>query len=173
MDWSLNGEWLPFFAMDQQDLWVLPLSGNREPIPFAQTPFIEFGGQLSPDNRWMAYRSDESGQPQIYVASFPSGGKWPVSASGGTDPLWRADGKELFYLALDGNLMAVDIEADGDTPVAGTPHTLFLTKSPRVLNRYSFDVSADGQRFLVNSFVEDAVSAPITWVLNWTAELQR
>ena len=105
---------------------------------------------------------------------FPkSGGKWPISTSGGVYPQWRGDGRELFHLGPDGNLMAVEIEADGDTPVAGIPQVLFPIDGPRVLQRSNYNVTADGQRFLVNAFVEDAVGTPITWVLNWTAELEQ
>ncbi len=176
MEWSQDGAWLSFFDLGSQgnyDLWVLPLAENRDPIPFLQTPFADSLGRLSPDSRWMAYMSDESGQFEIYVQSFPeSGGKWQISTSGGVVPQWRGDGNELFYLGLDGNLMAVDIEADGDTPVAGIPQVLFPINGPTVLQRNNYDVTADGQRFLVNAFVEDAVRAPITWVLNWTAELE-
>ena len=122
----------------------------------------------------MAYVSDESGQLEIYVQNFPeSGGKWQISTSGGGFPQWRGDGNELFYLGPDGNLMAVEIEADGDTPVAGIPQVLFPIYGPTLLQRSNYEVTADGQRFLVNAFVEDAVRAPITWVLNWTAELEQ
>ena len=139
-----------------QGVWVLPLAGDSDPIPFLLTPFTELWGRLSPDSRWMAYMSDESGQPEIYVQDFPeSGGKWQISTSGGAYPQWRGDGNELFYLGLDGNLMAVDIEADGDTPVAGIPQVLFPINGPTRLQRNNYDVTADGQRFLVNAFVEN------------------
>ena len=177
MEWSEDGAWLSFFDQDSQgnfDLWVLPLAEDSDPIPFLQTPFADVHGRLSPDSRWMAYGSDESGQAEIYVQDFPeSGGKWPISTSGGFDPQWRGDGNELFYLGLDGNLMAVEIEADGDTPVAGIPQVLFPIDGPTLLQRNNYDVTADGQRFLVNAFVEDAIRAQITWVLNWTAELEQ
>ncbi len=163
---------------DKQAAWRLRhrslLAEDRDPIPFLQTPFAEVSGRLSPDSRWMAYMSDESGQFEIYVQNFPeSGGKWQISTSGGVYPQWRADGRELFYLGLDDTLMAVDIEADGETPVAGIPQVLFPINGPTFLQRNNYDVTADGQRFLVNSFVEDAVRAPITWVLNWTAQLEQ
>ena len=179
VEWSQDGAWLSFVDLDSQgnwDLWVLPLAEDREPIPFLHTPFEDLLGRLSPDSRWMAYMSDESGQREIYVQSFPeSGGKWLISTSGGVYPQWRADGRELFYLGPDGNLMAVEIEADGDTPVAGIPQALFPINGPgpTTLQRNNYEVTADGQRFLVNAFVEDAVRAPITWVLNWTAELEQ
>ena len=177
MEWSEDGAWLSFIDLDPQgdyDLWVLPLAEDRDPIPFLQTPFTELWGRLSPDSRWMAYVSDESGQLEIYVQNFPeSGGKWQISTSGGGFPQWRGDGNELFYLGPDGNLMAVEIEADGDTPVAGIPQVLFPIYGPTLLQRSNYEVTADGQRFLVNAFVEDAVRAPITWVLNWTAELEQ
>ena len=177
VQWSQDGAWLSFTDLDPQgnfDLWVLPLAGDSDPIPFLQTPFVDVWGRLSPDSRWMAYGSDESGQFEIYVQSFPeSGGKWQISTSGGVVPRWRGDGNELFYLGFDGNLMMVEIEADGDTPVAGIPRVLFPINGPTGFQRNNYDVTADGQRFLVNAFVEDAVRAPITWVLNWTAELEQ
>ena len=172
MAWSNDGEWLSFFDLSIQgnyDLWVLPLAGDREPIPFLGTRFAEIHGRLSPDGRWMAYGSDESGQQEVYVQGFPStGGKWQISTNGGRFAQWRSDGKELFFLGSDGNLMAVDMETDGEAPVAGIPHSLFHVNVPILLQRNTFEVTDDGQRFLVNSFVEEAVSAPITWVQNWT-----
>lgn len=95
------------------DLWVLPLTGKRTPIPVAQTTFDEGQGQFSPDGRWLAYASNETGRHDIFVRSFPApGGKWQVSIGGGIYPRWRRDGKELFYVAPNNKLMAVPIQAD-------------------------------------------------------------
>ena len=148
-----------------------------EPVPFLQTQFLERHAQLSPDSRWMAYTSDESGQYQIYVQSFPAGsGKWQVSTSGGIQPRWRRDGKELFYLPADGKLMAVPVRA-GATFETGTPALLFQTQlfglAPSAVYSQQYDVVADGQRFLLNVDLSEATTVPITVVLNWTAGLRR
>ena len=113
-DWSSDGRFLTYFRADPQtklDLWVVPLSGDRKPMPVLHSEFNESQGQFSPNGRWIAYVSDESGMPQVYVQSFPTlTGHWQVSPDGGTQPRWRRDGKELFYLAPDRKLMAVSRE---------------------------------------------------------------
>jgi len=111
-------------------LWVLPLFGERKPFPFTHTPFTELFGEISPDGRWLAYHSTESGRSEVYVRPFPSGsGKWPVSTDGGVYMRWRRDGKELFYVNnVSGSpLMAVPIQTDGSTFRAGIPRVLFDT----------------------------------------------
>jgi hypothetical protein len=158
------------------DLWVAPLEGDRKPAQFLVTPFSETQGQFSPDGRWIAYRSNESGPNEIYVQPFPTGGgKFQISSGGGGQPRWRRDGKELFYIASDGTLMAVDV-ATAPRFEAGVPKALFESgildaNRPNFVFRY--DVAADGQRFLINTLPEDAEPAPITVVVNWTAGLQR
>jgi hypothetical protein len=120
----------------------------------------------------MAYVSDESGGPQIYVQSFPMlTGKFQISTDGGTQPRWRRDGKELFYLALDRKLMAVGVKT-GATFDAETPRTLFQTTLNVADQRQTYAVAADGQRFLLNAPVESA-SPPMTIVLNWPALLKK
>src|SRR5262249_36630279 len=139
-DWSPDGRYLLYMAVDpktRSDLWVLPVAsgtaGDRKPVPYLRTPAWEAQGQFSPDGRWIAYTSDESGQSQIYVQSFPAGGgKYQVSTGGGTQPRWRRDGKELFYIAADGKLMAVDVKTapkfEIDVPKAlFDPHLLVST----------------------------------------------
>jgi Tol biopolymer transport system component len=159
----------------QADLWVLPLVGDRKPMPFLQTPFSEQQGRFSPDGKWIAYVSNESGTPEVYVQSFPSsGGKWLVSTGGGVTPRWRRDGKELFYLAPDRKIMSLDVRTGGTTFEYGSAKALFEAPvdavSTTATNRY--DVSADGQRFLVNASVENATSTPITIVVNWLADVK-
>jgi WD40-like Beta Propeller Repeat len=158
------------------DLWVLPLTGDRRPMPFLQTQFEERQGQFSPNGRRVAYISDESGRYEVYVQSFPAlGGKWQISTDGGTEPSWRRDGKELFYLAADGKLMVVEVKAN--STFASVPRALFVAPSvgldpgARLLSTYS--VTADGQRFLFNSSLKESTSTPITVVFNWTAELPK
>lgn len=173
-DWSPDGRFIAYESQDPKtgtDLWVLPLFGDRKPIPFLQTEFNEGQGQFSPDGRWMAYVSDESGRREVYVQTFPaSGGKWQISAAGGAYPRWRRDGKELFYIAAGQKLMAVAVQTDS-TFQAGRPQALFEPRFFQPIIPYT--VSADGQRFLVNTPIEEDNSSPVTVVLNWMAELKK
>jgi WD40 repeat protein len=131
-DWSRDARFLLYATLDSKtkyDLWALPLTGDdRNPISIARTEFNERQGQFSPDTRWVAYVSDESGRPEVYVKPFPpssmGSNKFPISQSGGDQPRWRRDGKELFYFSLDGKLMAVDVTSN---PLfhAGDPKHLF------------------------------------------------
>jgi Tol biopolymer transport system component len=174
-DWSPDGRFIAYENQDPKtgsDLWLLPLFGNRKPIPFLRTDFNEGQGQFSPDGRWMAYSSDESGRREVYVRAFPaSGGKWQISTAGGSFPRWRRDGKELFYLAADRKLMAVPVNADSAIET-GQAQALF---EPRILGIpiVPYSVSGDGQRFLVTIPAEEASSSPITVVLNWTAAFEK
>lgn len=181
-DWTTtakDGEFLIYETADPKtrfDLYVLPLFGDRKPVPFLQTEFNETHAQFSPDGRWVAYVSDESGRAEVYVQSFPvSGGKWQVSTTGGDQPQWRRDGRELFYVTPDKRLMAAAV-TPGASFEAGAPATLFATRIPTtssIDDRNSFVPAADGQRFLVNNLVEEGNTQPITLVLNWAAGLNR
>jgi serine/threonine protein kinase/Tol biopolymer transport system component len=155
------------------DVWVLPLFGDRKPFPVAQTEFIESSGVFSPDGRWIAYTSSESGQPNVYVQPFlRAGGKYQVSRDGGSHPVWRADGKELFYLSAAGTMMAVPINATGQLK-GGEPQTLFQP-GRLILNRgQAYAVTKDGGRFLVKVALQESFVAPITVVVNWTAAIQK
>ena len=158
----------------RSDLWVLPLFADKKPQPFLQTPFAETMGRFSPDGKWIAYVSDESGTPQVYVQPFPaSGGKWQISTQGGLTPRWRGDGKELFFLSPDRQLMSADVNPAGATFEASSPKTLFQTQvdTANISNRY--DVSRDGQRFLMSLPVENTVSPPITVITNWLVGIER
>jgi hypothetical protein len=152
---------------------VLPLDGDRKPFPFVQTDFDERDGQFSPDGMWIAYQSNESGRFEIYVQSFPGGGKWQISTNGGAQARWRRDGKELFYIALDARLMAVPVRLASDRKVvdASSPTPLFDTRVGGALQgnlRQQYVVSADGQRFLMNTVTQDpSITSPITVILNW------
>ncbi|HVH29711.1 MAG TPA: protein kinase [Vicinamibacterales bacterium] len=177
-DWSHDGRFLLYFEANLKsgaDLWALPLDGDRKPSPFFSTGFAELWGQFSPDGRWVAYQSNESGRPEIYVRPFPGpGGQWLVSTSGGTYPRWSADGKELFYLAPDGRLMAASIAAKGATLDVAAPAALFQTRivgggAALVGIRQQYDVAPDG-RFLINVPTESAATPPITLILNWRAQ---
>jgi len=154
-----------------RDLWALPLTGNdRKPIVVAKTRFEELNGQFSPDGRWVAYETtNESGQFEIVVQPFPEpSSKWQVSSGGGTQPRWRPDGKELYFLAPDGKLMAASITSAGSTFAAGTPVALFPAALAPGLgtNKQEYAVSRDG-RFLINQAVESPATTPITLILNW------
>ncbi len=178
-DWSRDGRFILYEEDDpknQVDLWVLPLFGDKKPMLFLRTPFAEQQARFSADGKWIAYVSNETGAPEVYVQSFPaSGGRWQVSTNGGFTPRWRRDGKEFFYLAPDRKIMSVEVRASGTTFEYGSPKALFEASVDAVTtaatNRY--DVSADGQRFLVNAAIENAGPAPITVVVNWLASVKR
>jgi Tol biopolymer transport system component len=178
-DWSSDGRFVLYEETDVNsniDLWLLPVFGDRKPIPYQRSPFNEAHGQFSPDGRFIAYVSDESGSPAVYVQSVPvSGGKWQISTGGGDQPAWRRDGKELFYLSMDRKMMAVPVRI-GSTFEAGAPHVLFDAPAPAVgisADRSHYAVTADGQRFLVRKEFEDKSGAPLTIVLDWTADLPK
>lgn len=169
-DWSEDGRYLAFGRNTTQTnggLFALPLFGDRRPITIADTPFGEDEPRFSKDGRWVAYNSDESGMPQIYLVSFPAiDQKRQISTDGGVQPRWRRDGKELFYLGLDGRVMAVDLRIDA-TVDAGVPRPLFNTRLSVDPIRDQFAVNADGQRFLVQAPVVGGAPTPITVVVNW------
>jgi serine/threonine protein kinase len=168
-DWSRDGRYLIYYQIDpvtKYDLWALPLTGDRKPYPLLQTTFNEHRATLSPDGRWLAYTSDETGKDEIYVQSFPSlGNKRKVSDGGGTRPVWNRDGKELFYIASDRKLM-VSAVSGGAKFEAGSPQPLFATRQN--LTRF-FDVSPDGRRFLLVDPLPDPVTPPINLLFNWQA----
>jgi Tol biopolymer transport system component len=153
------------------DVFVVPMTGEAKPIPFATASFNELSPEISPDGRYLAYQSNESGRAEIYAQSFPGpSGKWQISNTGGMDPHWRADGKELYYRAPDSKLMAVDIRA-GDTLEAGIPKPLFLGQVHIGNARNKFVPAADGQRFLFAAPLGRESMTPTTVVLNWFAGL--
>ena len=170
-DWSPDGKYLMYNYNPggKSHLYVLPLAGDRNPVPFVNINFATDDGQFSPDGRWVAYRSDESGRTEIYVQGFnldasQPRGKWQISTAGGLTPRWRSDGKELFYHFGD-TYYAVDVKTDGKSFVPGIPRQLFTT--PTVAGTKPFVVSRDGQRFLVLATGEKTASAPIEVLLNW------
>jgi Tol biopolymer transport system component len=189
--WSTDGRYLLYVMIDPQtnsDIWVLPMSGNagdRKPFAFLKTPFRESNGAFSPDSRWVAYDSNETGRPEVYVRPFvPPGatgtaaaatGQWPVSAGGGIMPLWRADGKELYYINPDGAMMAAPITVTGTSLEPGSPVMLFPTRifsgGVDVQLGRQYDVTADG-RFLINTLVNQT-AAPITLLQNWNPTAKR
>jgi eukaryotic-like serine/threonine-protein kinase len=176
-DWSRDGKFIIYESRSPKtklDLWLLPMSGPRDPISFLKTDFNEQQAQFSPDGKWIAYTSDISGKPEVYVQTFPaSGGAVRVSTNGGAQPQWRRDGLELFYVATDRKLMAVEVKL-GATFEAKTPQPLFPVRVLTVTEfRNHYAATGDGQRFLVNSLIEETGVNPITVVINWAAGLQR
>jgi Tol biopolymer transport system component len=177
MSWSPDGQLLAFIEITPTtgyDIWVLRMS-DRKAEPFLRTPFNEGVPQFSPDGRWLAYISDESGRFEVYVQPYPGpGGKWQISTEGGREPVWNHNGRELFYRSGD-KMMAVDIVTQpGFT--AGKPRTLFEGQyQPTAATFPNYDVSLDGQRFLMLKPVDQAQASPtqINVVLNWFEELKQ
>src|SRR5262249_35380593 len=173
------GRWIVDYETDPNnrfDLWIVPvtpdgkLRQDDKPKPYTRTPFNERFGRFSPgaSPRWVAYQSDESGQNEIYVDHFPEPrGKIRISASGGTFPEWRADGRELFYVSPDYRLMAVSVKQTSDSFEPSPPRELFAIATP---GNYvgPYEVSRDGQRFLVLSAREET-SQSLTVIVNWPA----
>ncbi len=188
-DWSRDGRFIIFQKQDPktaEDLWALPVAGGpgeRKPIPLLQSEFRETQGQLSPDGRWLAYTSNESGGSQVVVVPFAPGwekpmiGKWQISLAGGTQPRWRGDSKELFYMAPDRKLMAVEVKAAAQSFDRSTPQALFESRSslgPTAANNLGYVPSADGQRFLIGVAPGGAaVAPPLTVVVNWLAGVKK
>ncbi|MGI9168312.1 MAG: protein kinase domain-containing protein [Pyrinomonadaceae bacterium] len=176
-DWSADGQFIVYQTLNPKtkwDLWLLPMSGDGQPVPFLQTEFNEQQAQFSPDGKWIAYTSNVSGAPEVYVQTFPaSGGPMRVSTGGGGQPRWRRDGRELFYIGVDRKLMAVDVKL-GVIFESGVPKPLFGTRVITLTDfRNHYAVTADGQRFLINSRIEQTSATPISVVVNWTADLKR
>lgn len=183
--WSPDGSAIVYVTPDPKtrlDLWLLPLAGDRKPVPLVHTPSLESHGQISPDGKWLAYASNETGQSEVYVRPFPTGaGRWPISTGGGLFPRWRRDGRELFYMdrGSNGKLIGVDVNAVGSAFVAGAPKALFDSGYLN-LNAggtyHTYAVSADGQRFLIPRppvKTADAGPSPIVVVLNWAAGIKK
>ena len=173
--WTRDGQFILFgwFIRDSLDLWMLPLMGEGKPKPILETPFSQWSARVSPDGRWLAYNSNESGRVEAYIQPFQTPGeKLRLSVNGSGPVSWRGDGKELFYLALDGTMMAVPIQA-GDAMEPGIPQSLFQTGIATATVLRQFAVTEDGQRFLLLAPLPAESATAITVVLNWTASLKR
>jgi eukaryotic-like serine/threonine-protein kinase len=182
-DWSRDGRFILYqipAAMTGQDLWIAPRGDGQKdvdekPYPYLQGQFDEQNGAFSPDGRWVAYSSNESGVDEVYVQSFPaSGGRWQVSTGGGITPRWKGDGSELFYIAADRNLMAVPVRAAGASFEPGTPSRLFTVPPIQgIVNRDEYAISADGTRVLLSVPAGDTAASLVTVVLNWQHAIQK
>ena len=148
------------------------MDGERKSSPLLNSRAIEIEGTFSPDGKWIAYTSDESGRFEVYVQPFPlTGAKWQISRDGGWKPRWRRDGREIFWVEEDGTLMAAPV-APGPTIRPGAPVALFETRMVGSGERYA--VAADGQRFLVPMPVVDvSTPVPVTLIQNWLAAAKR
>ena len=170
-DWSADGRLLLYSEQDPRlgdDIWALPLTGSRKPFLVLQTPFEEDFARLSPDGRFVAYQSNQSGAANVYARPLTGGGpEWQVSRAGGDSPSWRADGRELFFVSSDAQLMAVDVKLE-PTFASGVPHPLFAVPGIRgsLLEAADYSVSKDGQRFLVAAPTA-GTSSTLTLLLNW------
>lgn len=175
LDWSRDGRYIVYQQDDPRtkgDLWLLPMTGEKKPVAYLQTEFDETDARFSPDGQWLAYASDENGKYEVFIQHVPrTGGKWQVSVSGGAGPSWRRDGKELYYLAPDKKLMAVDIRINGSSIEAGIPIPLFETTVDTYAAPNRYASSIDGRRFLVNNSGDAANTRPITVVLHWLARV--
>ena len=178
-DWSRDGRFLAFTANGPNtsfDIWIMPVDATVESKPFAflQTEFSEGRAVFSPDGRWIAYDSDESGKLEVYIRPFPGpGGKWQVSTAGGSRARWRRDGKELFYLSNDDKIMSTEITLGSSTVDIGLVKPLFHFRPFSGGGREVYDVTGDGQRFLVVSLGSLEISSPVTIVVNWPGVIRK
>jgi len=172
-DWSRDGKYIieesSAAGQARNDIWMLPTSDDKKPVPLLHSEFAEAEGKLSPDGRWLAYRSDESGRNEIYVVSFPTPtAKSKVSANGGSWPIWSRDGRELYFAGSGRKLSVVRVKVSADKFEASVPEELFEIRLP---SNGRYDVSKDG-RFLVPMQIEQAAIVPLTIVQNWQAVLK-
>jgi Tol biopolymer transport system component len=173
-DWSPDGGSLLFTQASQttlHDLWRLPLAGDRKPERWLGTPFNESHGQYSPDGKWIAFTTDDSGQQEVYIRGLAARDRERVSSNGGSFARWRSDGKELFYRSPDGRLMAVPVSST-DGRVAGTPVALMDIIEPLGTFAYPYDISPDGQKILTLRPVDERSTVPLTVLVNWEAGLR-
>ena len=173
-DWSRDGRYVMYIgggrAIARSDLWIAPLATPKAARPLLESTFVETHGRFAPHGPWFAYASNETGQLEVYIDRFPElGEKRLVSTKGGRWPRWSSDGGELIYLSPGNQLMTVDVKVISGRLEIGAPRPLFAIRPrPAVrLDAYPYDVSRDGQRFIVNTLVEDTASTAITVVVNW------
>jgi Tol biopolymer transport system component len=180
VDWSPDGHYIIYIRFEEDsflDIWKLPLFGDQKPQLFIGTEYEEGDCQFSPDGRFLAYQSNENGIFEIYVTTFPDKkGKWQISDGGGIEARWGPEGKELFYIAPDGNLVSVPIRTDETTLEKGTPTVLFQSEilgggNPDVHQRQRYDVTSDGKKFIITT--GESSDTPVNFVSNWTRLLKK
>jgi Tol biopolymer transport system component len=175
--WSPDGKYVTYLFGDGEkmvSLWIVPTSGDPKPVAIVQPPSAQsnlYSYRVSPDSRWVAYASDESGQTEVYITSFPEGkGKWKVSAGSGAFPSWSANSKELFYESISQDFYACTITVKASGIEVGAPQHLFNSPTPGI--GAGFDAGSDGRRLLVNRVQEEA-QAPLQLITNWLAEVKK
>lgn len=172
--WSRDGKFVTYFLFSPKSgahLWILPVTGKNKPFQFAQSEFTDEGGAFFPDGKWLAYWSNETGRNEVYAGAFPGpGSRYQISTNGGAEVAVRRDGKEIFYISPDHKMMAAEVTEHGASLAVSTPRPLFEIH-PYLLTPV-YDVSPDGQRFIINTF-DDQSASPITLVSNWPALLTR
>jgi len=179
--WSPDGRFIIYAhrgVKTRRDLWVYPTFGDKKEYALLDSPFDDQQPKLSPNGRWLAYNSDETGKSEIYVQSFSNEGKLGsdrklISSVGGMLPVWRADGSELFFVAPDGQMMATAVKTDGSEFEFATPKALFKTRMMAWISFHEFDVTPDGQRFLIGTLIGESKAAPPTMIMNWPALLKK
>jgi eukaryotic-like serine/threonine-protein kinase len=175
--WSPDGKYITYLFGDGEklvSLWIVPTTGDPKPVAIVQPPSSQsniYSYRVSPDSRWVAYASDESGQTEVYITSFPEGkGKWKVSAGSGAFPAWSANAKQLFYESISQDFYAASVTVKGSEIEVGTPQRLFNAPTPGI--GAGFDASPDGSHLLVNRVQEEA-QAPLQLITNWPSELKK
>jgi Tol biopolymer transport system component len=185
-DWSRDGRFIILESIEansKYDVMALPITGDRKPIPLLQSEFNERDGRLSPDGKWLAYASDETGRYEVYVQPFtvgaasgmgnPTAGKWQVSKTGAIRPQWSSDNKELYFETIDGTFAAVEVAGSSAGFSAGSPQALAIPPFGSILYA-NYAVSRDGKRFLVNTSAGEAVMASqLTVIVNWLAGIRK
>jgi hypothetical protein len=176
LDWSRDGRFILYQTQGLStrfDIWALPIAPRGKPFAVANTPRNERQAQLSPDSRWVAYTSDANGRDEVWVQAFPHAqDKWMVSTMGGSQPQWRRDGRELFYISSDRKLTAVDVKAAGSSFDAGVPASLFALKlADSLAARNNYMPSADGSRFLINTSYS-GLGTRVAVVLDWISAMR-
>ena len=176
-DWSANGQFVLFTRANGKtgrDIWALPVDGARASYPVLEAPLNQDYPRFSKSGRLISYQTDDSGRNKVFVMPYPdSGDRWEISPGGGAQPIWRGDGKELFYVAPDNTIMAVDVREGDGTVDFGTPRRLFqaaIVILPARQPSWTWDVAPDGRRFLLIVAKDD--NAPVTLVTNWQVELK-
>ncbi len=174
--WSPDGKYLAYFTVGDPrtgfDSWILPIENGKDPYPFLQTQFNEGGPVFSPDGKWIAYASNESGRSEVYVRPFPEpGGKWQISTDGGSRPRWMNDGREIIYITDNGTIMSAEISIRESAIDVGTVRPLFETRASMI--RSTYDVTPDGQLFVIDSLPEGDDAEMITLIVNWDADVRK